>query len=55
MRHSGGGPHTPKGSAEIGLEQEHLECTCFVSKHERKFTSVLDVFLEKNQESVFQW
>lgn len=31
------------------LEQEHLECTCFVSKHTHKFTFVFDVFTEKER------
>lgn len=47
MRHSGGGPYAPQGPAETGLEQQHLKCTCFVSKHAHKFTSVFYVFLEK--------
>lgn len=47
MRHSGGGPYVPPSSAEIGLEREHLECTCFVSKRAHKFTFVFEVFTEK--------
>lgn len=44
MRHSGGGPYAPQSAAETGLEQEHLECTCFVSKRAHKMAFVFDLF-----------
>lgn len=53
MRHAGGGPYAPQNSAEIRLQQELLECTCFVSKCTCKFNTVLAAFTGKEKTRIW--